>query len=542
MFCGGCFKEHGVGLSCECGTMFCPACYSEHPCPARNKPLWAHQQRALDMADAEIAAGGRAFCVVGPTGSGKTKIAQEFVTREKAKGTTFLIYTHRRMLAQQTSGVFEKGGVDHGVIMSGWNPALLRDVQVATFQTVNSWVERGKIELPNTDYVLVDEPHCCKGEVMSGLLSRHKEAGAIIIGTTATPVGLKNNFDKLLIIANTQELIGLGILVQAHAYSPCQPDLHKIKKTAVGEYSSGDVVKVMRLQQIVGNIIEWYRKLNPDQVPSVLFGPDVASTRWCLERFNEAGISAAGIFDDTPDDERQEIADKSKNGQIKVVGNRFVLREGVDWPWVKHCIFATAFGALSTYLQAGGRCMRAFEGFDRVVYQDHGGNYHRHGSLNQNVEWELNTTDSQLAQKRNREIQDGKKQEPIRCPKCGFERYSGNKCPHCGHEHKKSVRMIIQADGELKRQVGALVKRRRERSEEERQASGLFFAAANGRGMTCSQLDCIYFRKYGEPFPNAAFKLRGKDVCLPSRSSPDWDRKIGVLWPEAVRRKREAVA
>jgi superfamily II DNA or RNA helicase len=445
------------------------------------------------------------------------------------------------MLAHQTSGVFDNANIDHGIIMAGHGTDWDKLVHVASIQSVHSWIKNERIELPDADMVIVDEPHCfLGGEAAMKLIQGHRERGATIIGTTATPVGLRGIFDKLLIAATTPELIKGGQLVCVHSYSPNQPDLHKIHKTAVGEYSVGDVVKVMRLQSIVGNIIDEYWRLNPRQIPTLFFGPDVPSTRWCMQQFNDAGIAATGIYDETPDDERETIRAGSKSGHWKVVGNRFVMREALDWPWIKHIILGTAFGAISTFVQTVGREMRAYPGFDHAVLQDHGGNRHRHGSPNAAIDWTLDDDDATLARKKAEKIQDGKEKEAIRCPQCGFERNYGDECPQCHYKHKKSVRMIIQEDGSLHRQVGNLTKIKRKRTEEEKRAAGMFFAAANGRGMTVGQLFYMYRKKYGEEFPNGALHGPGGAVVLPERGTMDWDRKVGALWPWAVRKKKEA--
>jgi len=541
MLCEQCQFDADAAAPCRCGRVFCTACRALHDCGAAERPLWPHQVRAIALIDDAIARGCKAMCLTAPPGAGKTTVTSELVKREVRNGKKCLLYVHRRMLAHQTSKVFDTADIDHGVIMSGCHAQWDKPVQVASVQTVHSWIKNDRIELPDADFVIIDEPHCfLGGDAAARIVQAHKEQGAVIVGTTATPVGLQGMFDRLLIAATTPELIKGGQLVCVHSYSPNQPDLHKIKKTAVGEYTAGDVVKVMRLQSIVGNIIDEYWRLNPRQFPTLFFGPDVPSTRWCMERFNEAGIPATGIYDETPDKERETIREGSQNGAWKVVGNRFVMREALDWPWIKHLILGTAFGAISTFIQAVGREMRAYPGFDHATLQDHGGNRHNFGSPNAAVDWTLADDDVTLAKKHAAAIQEKKVHEPIRCPQCGFERNYGDECPQCHYKHKKSVRMIIQESGELKRQVGNLVKIKRVRSEEEKRAAGMFFAAANGRGMTVGQLSYLYYKRYGTNFPAGVLHGPSGQVTLPARGSMDWDRKVGSVWPWAVRKRKAA--
>lgn len=175
---------------------------------------------------------------------------------------------------------------------------------------------------------------------------------------------------------------------------------------------------------------------------------------------------------------------------------------------------------------------------------DHGGNVARFGSPNVAQDWTLDDDDRTMAEKRAEAIQEKKEHEPLRCPRCGGERNFINgkpndTCPHCGHKHVKSVRMIIQESGELKPQVGNITKIKRKRTEEEKRAAGMFFAAANGRGMTVGQLLYRYRDQYGGEFPDGVLHGPGGAVVLPKRGTMDYDRKVGALWPWAVRKKKE---
>ena len=44
------------------------------------------------------------------------------------------------------------------------------------------------------------------------------------------------------------------------------------------------------LKVVVGRIIDYYHRLNPEQRPSILFAPGVEESRWFTEQFNLAGI------------------------------------------------------------------------------------------------------------------------------------------------------------------------------------------------------------------------------------------------------------
>jgi superfamily II DNA or RNA helicase len=167
----------------------------------------------------------------------------------------------------------------------------------------------------------------------------------------------------------------------------------------------------------------------------------------------------------TPD-MREYVLRLHRKGEVKVISNRFVLREGIDLPWVRHIIAATIFGSLQSCLQALGRGLRADRYADTVAQwgekthctiQDHGGNYWRHGSLNSDREWNLGDTAEMVYALRADKIRDGKMNAPVRCPKCSMIWGGGNYCNParggCGfrmNEKEKKGRAVVTTEGELK--------------------------------------------------------------------------------------------
>src|SRR5690606_4379537 len=156
----------------------------------------------------------------------------------------------------------------------------------------------------------------------------------------------------------------------------------------------GDVMKTVWPQAIVGNIIEEWTKANLGQRQTLVFAPCVKSSIGLAMAFTARGYSAAHIdgmnvwYDgeerrDPTGQYRNEIMDMWDAGEIKVLSNRFVLREGIDRPSIYHLILACPVGSLKTYLQMVGRVIRwSPETADRVLITDHGGSCLKFGSPN----------------------------------------------------------------------------------------------------------------------------------------------------------------
>lgn len=456
---------------------------------------WPHQPYAVEQTVEAIIGDKRRLCVTSPTGAGKTLIIADMARWGLDQGWKVVLYTNRRQLVTQVSRDMERFGLEHGIRASGHADHREKDFQIASMQTEHARspeaaykraIKAGEThetakflaELQKQEWsphdaqlVLVDEGHLHTSKKSVALLTKHYEAGAAYVLYTATPLGLADVCDTLIQAGKTSELRACGALVPCRHFGCGEPDLKHIGKVALGEdLTEQQNVKAIMVQGIFGRVLEWWQKLNPEQKPTILFAPGVKESIWFAEKFKEHGISAAhidgqnvwvnGEMQPTSQGARDAILEGSKTGGIRVVCNRFVLREGIDAPWLAHGIFATVFGSLQSYLQSGGRLLRAHPSLESVTLQDHGGNWWRHGSLNADREWHLEHTASIVTAIREDGFRQKKEREPVCCPKCG-QILSGTRCP-CGFEvviGKKS-RPVIQADGTLREMTGDIYRAR----------------------------------------------------------------------------------
>ncbi len=423
---------------------------------------WPHQEDAVRNILAAIQQGQRRICVTSPTGGGKTWIMLELARQFLRRGERVSLYTNRKMLLDQTSRVLADADVEHGVRAAGYLDERERDFQVSSIQTEHSRVSKKKTwALHEASLVLVDEAHLQKGDSVRQILLRHQEAGASYVGFTATPIGLGDLYDHLIVAGTTSQLRKCGALVFAKHYGPDEPDMSLFKKLREGEdLSENDNKKAMKVKTIWGRVWDWFEKLNPEHKPTILFAPGVAESIWFAEQFAARGVTAAhidgsdvwldGKLQKSTGSLRDDILAGSRDGSIKVLCNRFVLREGIDAPWLAHGILATIFGSLQSGLQAPGRLLRAYPGLDHVTLQDHGGNWWRHGSLNEDREWCLDWNENMAYGLRADRLRKAPEKQPYRCPDCA-KIFVGPKCI-CGYEVKrwKPGRIVVQTDGSLK--------------------------------------------------------------------------------------------
>jgi len=502
--------------------------------------LWPHQKFALDEIPALLASGERKILLTSPTGGGKTMILCGLIEWAQERGWKAILYTNRKMLVEQLIGVLNEQGIRCGVRAAGYRDERYEAVQVSSLPTERSRTlgKDAKWDIHGNGQqclVLIDEAHLNGTGAAVEMLERHEAAGHPYVGFTATPLDLGALYTKLVVAGKPSELRACGALVPAHHWGPDEPDMRKFKQNQNGEFSENDIRKAMMSKTIFGRVLEWYRKLNPDQRPSLLFAPGVGESIWFAEQFTEWGIPWAhldgsnvwldGELRETSHDLRQEVIARLKDGTIKGISNRFVLREGIDIPQVSHCIIATVFGALKTYLQSVGRVLRKCAGKNLATIQDHGGMWHRHGSANADRVWDLRMTETNVAGMRKQRLQEKKEIEPIRCYRCGLIRAAGPVCPQCGTRFVKRSRPVVQANGECREMVGDIYRPRRVKcfSGTPKDWERAYYQAKNSKTrMTFNQALGFFFYRfhYFPPRDIALMPIDEYDFFLPVADVP----------------------
>lgn len=488
-----------------------------------------------------------------PTGAGKTRIMLELLNLPGKQH----VYTDRRMLFSQLDDNMTQHGIHHGLIAAG-SPPRISDKQLCMSQTVFARnIKKGR-SLPTADTLIWDEVHKFGGE--SAMHIRDRYDASIDIGFTATPVGLGHCYDDLVVVAKNSELRDTGALVPAIHFAPDEPSLELItgKKQRVKDVTALDVgggecaiptqQRVKFAKVIFGSVLGNYLKLNPTRRPTILFAPGVAESIYFAKDLTSKGINTAHIDGKNvwlegeliPKTQElvDEVRDMLKSGRVKIVSNRFVLREGIDWPFVSHGIFATVFGSITSYIQAGGRILRAYAGKEACTIQDHGGNWHRHGSLNEDRYWDLEYTDRIISQLRQDALRADRELEPITCFKCGACRRDGSKCHNCGHNSADRHRLVLQVDGSLKSVRGKIYKPRvrltgSEKSEAEwqrRVKAARYSKRASMDTRTFAQLEVSFARDNNWKYPSRGLAGMPLDPI-------DFFRPVKDVPPERLRKK-----
>lgn len=502
--------------------------------------------------------GVRRLVATAPTGSGKGEMIVSLVESEIARGGRPIVYTNRRVIRQQLTDRLDKYEVAHGVRAAGIMPRFDLSAQVSSIDT-----ERHRSLNPyhpwdvyDATLVIVDEAHSNKAATAQKLFDQHEQQGAFILGFTATPVGLgfeydsvngrRRFYDELMILIRNSELRARGVIVPCDVFAPSEIDMDGVDLNADGDFVRKQVEARFEGVKwaVLSNVVENYRKLNPLLEPSVLFPPGVPESRWFAQHLTEKGIPTVHIDAETRDGDREQAFVDHKSGKIKVIASYGVLQEGWDAPWARHAILCRPVAAVTTYVQLIGRVLRSAPNKERATLQDHVGAWHRPGlgSPNQDREWKLEDTNGSISKTEkqnfeNREANEDK--EPARCPKCSrvlkARASDGYQCC-CGYTFKKSVRMVIQLDGNLERKLGSVTKRKAPKDDTYFFRAAIFAGVQSGR--TVGQVFGIAMNsKRNTTGDTEAVIDRTKcGIFIPERDDPRWHKMAKDVYPWAMKK------
>lgn len=492
--------------------------------------LWPHQQSAIRQVWKLIQAGRQRIVVTSPTGGGKSRMMQHLIRENDARGGSSLLMTNRTMLFEQTLKGLSGAGIQAGARAAGYDPSPNLRVQVAMVQTEESRVHRTQRWLPHpANLVLIDEAHVNKGYSVQKQMDWYVDQGAAVVGFTATPLDLGGMYTELVVAGTNSELRECGAHVPCTTFAPDEPDCRGLKPQATGEFQEGEVIKRIMTPAVLDRVFDRWNAINSEHLPTIGFGPGVQESMWFAEQFHYRGVPSAHIDGEncwvngqqhpTSPQLRDDIKGMLQDGKIKVIWNRFVLREGIDWPFVRVGIMATIFGSIASYLQSGGRIIRSAPGKESAILIDHGGNWWRHGSLNADREWKLGDTALQKSAEMAEALREGKSDEPIVCVECGAVRLKGDTCVSCGYRHTKRSRRVVELDGTIRLVEGKIFKPRKIRQTDDTQKhwEGCYWRAKKS-GMTFRQAEALFFREHHYWPPKTLPNMPTNEV--------DWFRKV----------------
>lgn len=418
-----------------------------------------YQEEMIEKARETLRAGKKRIIIHASCGAGKTIIAAAIVSSALEKNKKVLFLVHLRELAYQAMERFSDFGIgdEVGIIMAGEEPHLDKPVQIASIQT---YIRRLNLEeqaynpwFHKADLVIYDECQESISKTRKAILEIYKK-DTIILGLTATPCradgrGLGEIYEEIVPCINIKELTELKYLVPTIYYG-CKekPDLKNIPNVA-GDYNKKVLGERVDIPKLIGDIYDNWARIAIER-QTVIFATNVKHSKHIKDLFERRGIKIEHVDAHTPEDERRDILNRFKSGDIQVVTNCAIYGQGADFPWVSCIVLAKPSKSYGKYIQMAGRGSRPSAGKDNTIIIDHAGlvlhpdGNPNHGFLDDEVYWTLNGKETAWKKK----VERKKEKKIFECEMCRTM-HSGKRCPGCGFEIESWGRKIETTNDEL---------------------------------------------------------------------------------------------
>lgn len=407
--------------------------------------LRPYQEAAFEQARQAIRDGARRILIVAPTGAGKTVLASALMQMAKEKNSRASFVVDRLSLIKQTSEMFDRYGLDHGVIQGGHHRwATWKELQLCSVQTI---ARRG---WPETKLDVFDEAHV----LHTSHKRRIKDGSSIVVGLTATPFtrGLGKYFDAVINVTTTRKLISDEWLAPYRMFSCIQPDMDGVRVTSTGEWDEAEASG--KALEVVGDVVAEYLRHGENR-KFICSAVDVAHVEELARQFNGAGIPVSTFTYRDSTDDRDDVAEEFRlpDSAIRGLITVTAASRGFDVPDVSCIIMARPLRkALAEHIQLLGRGLRMAPGKKDCLVLDHSGNCARFfAECEEFFDVGLIELDDGKGKNKSRP-KPPKEREPLKCPACQALHGPAPACPACGHEYPKKL-AVIHVPGTLKELV-----------------------------------------------------------------------------------------
>lgn len=387
--------------------------------------LREYQRELIDKIKAELRKGKRSVCAVLGCGGGKSVIQGSIAKMTTDKGNRVLFLVHRRELCRQIRATFEVCGVDFGLC------------EINMIQTAARRLD--SMSRPNL--IITDECHHALSNSYRKIYAAFPNA--VRLGFTATPCrlgtgGLGEVFDCMVEGVSTEWLIENKYLSPYRYYSVKLVDTSGLH-TKAGEFVSGEIASLMEKNYVYGEALKSWEKIARNK-KTIIYCASIKQSREQTAAFAAAGYSAAHLDGETPANEREDVVEGFRNGEITVLSNVDLFGEGFDVPDCECVILLRPTKSLTLHIQQSMRSMRYKEGKTAIII-DNVGNVYRHGLPDDVREWTLEG-------RKKREKAEIKLKE---CKVCfHVVKATEKKCPVCGYEFptekRETERETVYAD------------------------------------------------------------------------------------------------
>lgn len=348
--------------------------------------LLPHQKMILDKLQVEREENGLyRNLVVAATGTGKTVISafdyKRFRDEQPGKKNKLLFVAHREEILKQSLHTFRSvlGDANFGELWVGnYRPNDDLEHLFVSVSTLNNQIEIFKtLGADYYDFVIIDEAH--HAAAMSYRIIVNFFKPQILLGLTATPermdeVSLLPDFGgKISAEIRLTQALDEGLLTPfQYLCISDSTDISGNELWANGKYITSKLSDKLCNEERVGLIIKKLQEYLPDetQCHALCFCSDKKHADYMAFQFRKAGLKAASLTSETPNDQRVQLNKDLAQGKINYLCVVDIFNEGVDIPEVDTTLFLRPTESLTIFLQQLGRGLRLSAGKDYLTVLD----------------------------------------------------------------------------------------------------------------------------------------------------------------------------
>lgn len=339
---------------------------------------------------------GKNPCLKLPTGAGKSHVVA-LMCKEALQNwpeTRILMLTHVKELIEQNAEKMYQywPNAPMGIYSASVGKKQLGEP--ITFGGIQSL--RGKAGLiGHIDLVVIDECHLVNTKdegSYRALINDLKQINEhiVIIGLTATPFRLGSGlitdgenalFHKIIDPISIEELIDKGHLAKLQSKkTDLFLDTDGVHKRG-GEFIERELQEAVNKLELNEKIVLETIKRAGDRKHWLFFCTGVDHAHDMAKTFNQYGITAETITGQNTKRERENIIERFRAGEIKVLTNANVLTTGFDFPDIDLIGFCRPTLSPALYMQMAGRGLRIKNHTDHCLVLDFAKNIEKHGPI-----------------------------------------------------------------------------------------------------------------------------------------------------------------
>lgn len=381
--------------------------------------LRPYQEEAIEKLLASLSHGKNPVCAVA-TGGGKSLLIAELCNRLDGR---ILVVTHRRELIEQNEATLLRMGADSvGTYSAGLGRREV-DARVVFAGVASIYKRMPELQASGPfRYVLWDEAHFSltgkDGTSMADQVLQQCPS-AQRVGFSATPYRMPDVpiwgdnaswFDEVAYEAGILDLTQQGYLCRlVGVQTASAPDLSHVR-TRGGDFALGDLSQASSEEEVVNGAVDEILYLAQDRHHILIFCVDRAHAAVAAEALRERGCSPEVVFGSTPSNERVDILERFKEGEIRHLISVNTITTGFDAPNVDAIALMRSTISRSLLIQMLGRGCRLHPDKKDCVVIDCGDNLERHRPID-GIPKVMRSPKLAQEQKRQKEKQDREERE-----------------------------------------------------------------------------------------------------------------------------------